>query len=102
MKVNQTNQLKQERNYTQCDICIHQHLDVFGFQELFVEETNPLYTHSVVCLQPNSIVVSIQISDLQIHVRRNPDTFKLLVDNWDHLVDQRMNQQELTGAEKDG
>lgn len=79
------------------EVCIHHQLDLFGFQELFSEELSPLCTQSVVCLQPNSIIISIEKSDLNIHIRRNPVVFKMLIESWDKLVEQRIKQQQLTG-----
>ena len=54
------------------------------------EELNPICTQSVECLQPNSIVMTIDKSDLNVHIRRNPAVFEMLIKNWDKLVERRI------------
>jgi len=82
--------MKLGRAFNQIEVCIHSMLDVFGFQELFSEELAPQCSQSVVCLQPSSIVVCIEKSDLSIHIRRNPNVYKNMIDKWDKLVERRI------------
>ena len=65
---------------------------MFGYQEFFSDSSKITMSYSVQCIQQNSIIVSIHKSFLSNYIRRNPEIYQILVDKWNKLLEQRIEQ----------
>ena len=75
------------------ELCIHQIFDQFGYQELY-DDSVKLREQSVICLQPDSILISIDKIYLDLVIRRNPKILNSMISKWNMLLEQRIKNKD--------